>query len=1800
MKKTLLYLFILFTNLFYAQVSTVSVCNNESFNLITLKADFIGNLNPAQTTVTFFLSQADALNNTNEILNSTAYKGAVGITKIYGRIDNNGTITVNYADLTTFQSPIVTASNKPILCKGDTASLTINVSGGSGSYSYSLNGGSFTNNDYYPNLPAGTYNIQVLDNVSNCISSINYAIIEPASLQATVATANQNTFVTVTGGTQPYKYSLSGFNYQTNNYFSNLAPGNYNIVVSDSQGCVTAVATTILPALTSSVNITRALTCSMDYASINITAAGGQAPYTYSVDGKPYQVSNIYYDLYAGNHIVTVKDALNTTNSTPLYIEPYLPFYASSTITGASCYGANDGSVEITASGGRAPYTYSINHGPFVSGNIFNNLSRGYHTAVVMDAVGCFTDNFDIEILQPDPVLITPNIKNAGVNNNDGEIIITASKGNAPYSYSLSDNTGTVLTGPQSSNIFSGLPAGSYQVQVTDSKGCFSTRSYIDVDQSTLSANLTVASVTCNSPKGSITVTATGGVAPYEYSLNNGAYSSVNVFTDLTPKNYTVKVRDAESTRITLSATVIQSTPLTLSTKVNVPVFCNGDSSGAVLSTSTGGKSPYMYSIDGITFQSSRYFLNLKAGTYNITTKDANGCIAVSSITLSEPSALTATYEIVNDQNIFISASGGSNLYTYYLNNTTTGVEYGPETVGAFTKLPPGIYTIMLGDSNGCTFNQSGIKIEASQSNALSAVSVVDPADCVRLGRISVSAMGGKAPYEYSINNGTNYSSSNLFPSLSPGTYAVKVRDADLNTTSHSVTINPILSSPTIATVVKNISCQGLKNGSITVKGIGGSGNYLYRLNGGIQQNFDTFSNLAPGNYVIEIQDMGLCTATLTVAITEPEVLSATAKIGINQDITANVTGGSAPYSYALENDNGVIVAAPQSSNIFSNLATGLYTLKVIDANACSVSLPNIDVKPLTELSASLNATNITCSNPTGTIAIQATGGIPPYQYSLDNGTYVSSNLFENLAPKNYNVKVKDAQNTVFNLNTTIVQTTLLTVSAVIETPIFCPGNNTGFISATAKGGEGPYQFSIDGTNFQYSRYFDKLSAGSYNITTKDANGCLAKSSTIILSDPAPLSATYEIVNEENIVLTTTGGNKLYTYYLEDAATGVKSGPDHTGRFTKLAVGIYNVTIYSSECNISIQGIKIEPSTSTNLTLASFADPITCSFAGRITLLAKGGKAPYQYSLNNGDTYSSSNTFVGLTANYTYPVKVRDADLNTVTAMVPMNYIGDSVTIIDVVATDVSCAGNNDGKFKILTTNGIGQYNYSVNGGISTNSDTFDGLSPGSYVLSVNGVNICNRFIEVIIKEPAALVANATVGNDQSVTVNVTGGSAPYSYSLENENGVTVAAPQSSNTFKNLATGVYTLKVIDANTCSVSLSNITIIEVPELTATATITNVTCNTAGTVTINANGGSGTYQYSIDGGISYSSSNIFTGLTAGSYTFKIKDSQNAVFTLSLDITITTPLQLIATVTSQQTCSGPGTITAVVAGGLPPYYYSINNGAYSTSNIFSANSGMHMISVKDSNNCIETVMIAITDPTPITADVTVENQTITVVTTGGAGGYQYAISPDLDKFSSNNIFTDLLPGTYTVLIQDATGCYITLSVVVDPPAPLIEGKDTIIVEFTSGQTLGDIVVEGENIQWYSSNTPTNKKAETALPLTTVLIDGVTYYASQTVNGIESKERLAVTAKLKGGLSTPDFELANFQFYPNPVKEILTIDNTSVIDGIEIFSLSGKSVLVKKINDTRSQIDLSHLSNGVYFLKVKSQGKERTIKIIK
>ena len=2011
MKKTLLCFLFLFTTVFYAQVSDIVHCpGDNNFDLAKQKPLLIGNLNPDETIVSFHLSLADATTNANTIANPSNYNASTGSTTIYVRIDNNGTITTNSFNIKVVAALNIIATNTSILCAGEKASLTVTASGGGGQYYYSLNSGSFTSNNVFNNLTAGVYTIQVLDAVAGCTTTISHIINAPGIFNATTMVSGQMATITAIGGIAPYQYSLEGINYQFSSFFPNLTPGNHVFMVKDSNGCIVAVPATILPALTTTAFITKEIDCSVNSnASITVDAAGGQSPYTYSLNGGPFQAGNNFSNLTAGTYTITAKDAVNTisdptaitinplvvlsatafvttptscstgtitamatggkapyvysfdggmtfissnvfttpypgtyvlivkdskgclSSSFTTIIQPAIPFVLTASNTPISCNGGNDASLTINVNGGKAPYQYAINNDVYASINIFTSLNAGTYTLKVRDAAGCVNtllytitepsavnanmiiDRNTISILdanggtgsyqyaidngafQTNNVFtnVNPGIHHVRVKDSAGcqieltgtvlspltfttsivkslnctgksQIFITATGGQAPYLYSINGGQNY-----QPGYAFSLLPPGTYFITVKDALNALSNKTITLNQFIPVTATATNTEILCAGETASLTVTALSGEAPFQYSINGNAYTSSNVFTKINAGTYIINVKDSYGCVVSLSHTIMEpqvvigniliedqtisvvdvtggtgsyfysidngsfqtnnvftnvnpgihqvrvkdsnncepgsfwaeiAIPITAAITITKPLECT--SNAKITVTATGGFSPYIYSIDGgATFQASNLFTNLIAGTYTVTVKDNDDRLYTKSITISPLIPIYADF-LIDKQTLTINGQAGTAPYQYSVDESPF------QTNNIFTNLSPGIHQVYITDSKGCQSLAFQVTIE-NVNQLTASVAITKEIDCISNAVIAVNASGGTEPYSYSINGGVNFQVSNVFSNILMGTYSIVVKDANnALVTSNNITILP-LSLPLISVTKINPSCYQAGNGIITVQAHGGKAPYLYSI-GGSYASSNVFTGLVAGTYNVTVKDANGCLSTNSLTIEEPLPITATTSIAnsttINDNngkITVTATGGVYSYTYALTNFNGIIIRAFQSSNIFDGLQAGLYGVQVKDANGCIASKTNISIiNKINNLSATV-ITQITCNNPFATLTVTAVGGTIPYQYSADNGiTYSALNVF-NFTSGSYTLKVRDADNNTATLTATITDQIAPsfyynTYKGICSTS----DEDRGGITIAASGGQPPYTYSFNGGPFVvHEDLYEGLEPGTYTFSIKDANGCTSATQNFTIEEPDPIISKV-IIDNQTITVKALGQGRSYEYSLD----GINFQSNNV--FANLKKGTYTVYIRDYRgCTATHSDIIIyEP---TSLTANFEITPLTCdSTTGKLNIIALGGIAPYQYSIDNGNTYTSSNLFTGLFPG-SYAIIVKDAQNTTASSIAVIKPI-ELLAVTAVVTKGIDCLSN--ASITVNAIGGNGPYTYSIGNGYTT-SNIFNNLTSQTYTVSAKDAFGCIATTSATILQPTILslsnigTNSKTLGSsDGSITITASGGTAPYQYLLKYENGSKIVGPQSSSVFTGLSVGKYTIEVTDAAGCKVSKSGI-LISSDTIFGTLMITPLTCTTLGIITINAAGGKYPHQYSFDNGITYGSSNIASNLQAGTYTIKVKDAGGDILTLSTSLSAVNPVVATTAITYPIHCNGSNdaVIQITATGGKAPYFYSINGSPYQSNNTFSnLYAGNHIITVKDSNECSSVTALAIAQPAVLVSSIEIANQTVTVNSTGGTGPYRYAISPNLNVFSTSNTFPNLTPGTYRVITSDVKGCFVIMDAVVDPIAPTINGQDKLTVEFKAGQTLADLTPEGQDIKWYSTpNTlegKTSKTKETPLPLSTVLVHGTTYYASQTINGIESKERLAVTAKINGTLSTPDFLLANFKSYPNPVQHILTIDNTAVIDEVEIFSVAGKSILVKKINSEHSEIDLSNISSGFYLLKVTSEGKTKTIKIVK
>ncbi|MBL7905599.1 MAG: hypothetical protein JNL22_11310, partial [Bacteroidales bacterium] len=1126
----------------------------------------------------------------------------------------------------------------------------------------------------------------------------------------------------------------------------------------------------------------------------------------------------------------------------------------------------------------------------------------------------------------------------------DGSVTITASDGTEPYSFTLEGNT-------QPTGEFTGLAPGSYNYSVADATGCTLSGEVTVGALDPITAELLQTNVDCfGASNGEITVAnASGGSGLFEFSIDLINWQPETSFTGLAAGNYTISARDANAPLCLYElGTITLTEPEILAATLNFTneTFAGANDGTITVSAPTGGSGSYEYSIDGITWQASGNFTALIPGTYDVLIRDANAVscsLNLGQVEILPGGSLTATVTFT-DVTCFGAADGsitltdpqnGSGSYEYSIDG---GVNW--QSSGLFTGLTPDAYAVVMRDANEVTnvTNLGTVTISEPAILAASVTSTNETFAGANDGTITVSApTGGSGTYEYSID-GINWQASGNFTALVPGTYDVLIRDA--NAVSCSLNLGQIEILPggslTATVAFTNVTCFGAADGSISITDPqNGSGSYEYSIDGGANwQPSGLFTGLTPDAYAVVMRDANEVTnvANLgTVTISEPAELAASVTstnesfAGANDGtITVNApAGGSGSYEYSIDGISW------QASGNFTALVPGTYDVLIRDANAvsCSVNLGQIEILPGGSLTATVAFTNVTCFGAAdGSITItDPQNGSGSYEYSIDGGVnWQTSGLFTGLTPDAYAVVMRDANEVtnVANLGTVNISEPAVLAASVTSTNETFAGANDGTITVSAPtGGSGTYEYSIDGISWQASGNFTALVPGTYDVLIRDANAvsCSMNLGQIEILPGGSLTATVAFTNvtcfgaaDGSITITDPqNGSGSYEYSIDGGVNWQTSGLFMGLTPDAYAVMMRDANEVTNAANLGTVTIS-EPAelaasvTSTNETFAGAND-------GTITVSAPtGGSGTYEYSID-GISWQASGNFTALVPG-TYDVLIRDA--NAISCSMNLGQVvilsGGSLTAT-VAFTNVTCFGAADGSITITDPqNGSGSYEYSIDGGVNWQiSGLFMGLTPDAYAVVIRDANEVTNIANlgtITISEPAVLAASVTStnetfagANDGTITVSApTGGSGSYEYSID---GITW---QASGNFTALIPGTYDVLIRDANavSCSVNLGQIEILPGGSLTATVAFTNVTCFGAadGSITItDPQNGSGSYEYSIDGGANWQTSGLFTGLTPDAYAVVMRDANELTNVVNLGtVTISEPAVLAASVTS------------------------------------------------------------------------------------------------------------------------------------------------------------------------------------------------------------------------------------------------------------------------------------------------------------
>ncbi|MFN7117923.1 MAG: SdrD B-like domain-containing protein [Saprospiraceae bacterium] len=1240
--------------------------------------------------------------------------------------------------------------------------LTAVGGGGVSPYKYFWSNGQSTQTITVNN---GSYCVTITDN--NSCGAVKCITVNPTPLTLSAVASplscpdgnDGSVTANPVGGTAPYTYLWS--NGATTQSISNLTFGTYRVTVTDARNCTATALATVANRQAININTTTVQpNCSSDTnGSITASATGGSAPYTFvwSTGATAQTISN----LVPGTYSVTVLDNKGCTSSKTIILDSKSKLSVNVTGQHETCPNARNGSVVANPIDGIGPFTYLWNTG--ATSKSLTILAPGTYSVTVTDFVGCkasgsFTVNpgapFSISLSKTDATNCTGD---------NGTATVTINGGTAPFDYTWSNGAKTATV--------QGLSAGFYSVMVMDARGCMAMGSVTITAPPPVNVVVNATARVCpGATNGTAKATASGGKAPYTYRWNNGV--TTDSISNLGSGIYRVTVTDANGCSATAADTILQSPALNININ-SAPIVCGSNTTNATVQVN-GGLPPFGFLWS--TGATTQTITGATPGFYSVTVSDANGCTATTSITIR---AVNLRADITKrdipcfGQNTGFArarAIGGDSPYSYRWN---TGAN-----TDSIVNLAAGNYTVTITDANGCTATNTVI---INQPPDLVLIMSGDTLVCPgeNTGFVKASISGGTSPYTYIWNNGATRDS---IGGLGAGTYRITVTDA--NGCQRSASFNIIQSPPiTINLEATEVVCGSEDEGSASASVSGGRPPYTFRWSNGLTT--PRIENLTTGSYSLTVTDANGCTATKEVSITVVSdfAISAVPRnvlcSGDNSgSILITARGGKTPYTYRWNNG--------RTTAEITNLTAGSYTVTVTDGNGCSLTQTlTITQPPL--LTVTTSRTNINCfGNNNGTASVTVSGGTAPYSYRWNNNATTPN--ISNLTPGTYSVTVTDANFCTQTASVVITQSTQLNGTAT-ATNILCNGQNNGSAVVNVTGGTTPYTYlwSTGAT----TQTITNRPAGTYIVTTTDANGC-STIDTAIITQPPILQVNLTV---SNIVCTAqqigaisaivTGGTSPYTYRWSNNAT--------TAAIANLPAGSYSVTVTDANgCTATgTAGVAQIP----NLMLTISRTNVSCFGAGdgTATVTVSGDVPPYRYIWSNGDTTATADNLTPGNYRVTVTGSAGCVGEANVTITQP------TVLITQTTKVDVSCNTGSTGRASVTVSGGTPPYVYAWNTGASTSAIT--NLGAGTYTVTVTDANECSDIDTVVINQPNPInvtvnVTKGTCEGDSSgnIGTNVTGGTSPYTYRWSNG--------QTTPNLNNVSAGNYTVTVTDSRGCT--------------------------------------------------------------------------------------------------------------------------------------------------------------------------------------------------------------------------------------------------------------------------------------------------------------------------------------------------------------------------------------------------------------
>ena len=844
---------------------------------------------------------------------ATGMSGVNGVTTFTATASNGINCIMNTGNFIT-NSPTASIGTAGNVCLGQNTTLTASGAGAGGTYNWmpgNIAGSVLTG------VANGQYTV-TSTNTNSCTASATGTIYQAPVLTSTVSVTNvacsgnpASATISASNGSPGYTYAWTGG--QTTTNATGFGTGNYTITVTDTKGCTSQK--------TFSVSVTAQPSVSMGSTAGGCTVAngtatanpsgGGGAPYTYAWgNGQTNQTAT---GLTAGsNYSVTVTSSNGCTQTNTVNVSTTSnPSFSSITSTNAGCAVSN-GTATANGSGGTGAYTYIWAIGQ--TAQTATGLGAGNYSVTVKDANGCTNTGTVTVNATNAPTISSTTFTIAGCSVSNGTATANPSGGTGTYTYNWNPSG-------QNTQTATGLSGGNYTVTIADANNCTVATTVSVSTTAAPTVSTTATQATCGNSNGSATANPSGGTPGYTYVWTGGGQTT-STATGLGVGLYTVTITDASGCTTTGVSNISNANGPAATTTVTANVLCQGGTNGSATANPSGGTPGYTFVWSN--GQSTQTATGLTAGTYTVSVFDANGCVVLSTASVSQPTTLTAstaqTNILCNGGTAIASATGagGTPAYSY---SWSSG-----QTTSAAAGIAAGNYTVTVTDANGCA-NTNTLSI--TQPTTLTASTAQTTILCNGgTASASVTSGGGTPGYTYNWSSGQTTSAVAGIPA---GNYSVTVTDANgcANTNTLSITQPTTLTSSTAQTA---ILCNG-GTGIASVTGAGGTPGYTYNWSNGQTTSSVILGN---GSYTVTLTDANGCASTHTVSLTQPAPVSLLVTgndsvcTGDTAILTATPGGGTQPYTYVWTPgpQNGASISVSPTSSTS-------YSVTMTDANGC-------------------------------------------------------------------------------------------------------------------------------------------------------------------------------------------------------------------------------------------------------------------------------------------------------------------------------------------------------------------------------------------------------------------------------------------------------------------------------------------------------------------------------------------------------------------------------------------------------------------------------------------------------------------------------------------------------------------------------------------------------------------------------------------------------------------------------------------------------------------------------------------------